>query len=59
MKKQLTPFETWMRNQVKKQKQKEDQKIIDEMLHQLKLKNEKESKEKTRNLQQQLEKMRI
>lgn len=43
---EITPFERWMRNQNKKSKNIEDQKILDEMLCDMKKKHEKQHQEK-------------
>ncbi|CAB4132369.1 hypothetical protein UFOVP256_27 [uncultured Caudovirales phage] len=58
MKKELSPFERYMRNSLKKAKQKEDQKILDQMLVELKEKHEKEKSIEIQSLTKQLEKMR-
>lgn len=44
--KELSPFERYMRNQLKKQKDLEDQKILDEMLCDMKKKHEQQHQEK-------------
>ncbi len=56
MKKDLTPFETWMRNQVKKQKNIDDQNILDEMLADLKKKNEALKQQQIEDLDERLKK---
>ncbi len=53
-----TPFERWMRNQIKKKKNIDDQEILDEILEDLKKKHEKERLEKIDKLQHQIEKIR-
>ena len=58
MKKEITAFETWIRNQVKKQKNIDDQLILDEMLLDLKKKNEAEKQQQIDKLTKKLEKMR-
>ena len=55
--KEVTPFERWMRNQVKKQKNIEDQKILDEMLVELKKKHDAERQQQINDLTEQLEKI--
>ncbi len=57
MKQEMTPFERYMRNSLKKQKQEEDQKILDKMLEDLKKQHEKERTCKINFLQKQLEKI--
>jgi hypothetical protein len=58
MKKQLTPFERYMRNQLKKEKDIQDQRVLDEMLQELKAKHEKERREKREKLEMELEKLK-
>lgn len=54
----ITPFERWMRNQVKKQKNLDDQQILDQMMADLKEKNETQKQQKIDDLTEQLQKIR-
>lgn len=56
MKKELSPFEVYIRNKLRKQKDLEDQEIIDQMLLDLKKKNEAQKQQQIDELNQQLEK---
>jgi len=56
--KETTAFETWMRNQVKKQKNIEDQEILDQMLEALRKKNEAQKQHQIGDLTEKLEKAR-
>lgn len=53
---EYTPFETWMRNQSKKRKNLEDQKLLDDMLLDLKSKNEAVKRKQIDGLTKELEK---
>jgi hypothetical protein len=56
--KETTAFEVWMRNQVKKQKNTEDQEILDQMLEELRKKNEAHKQHEIYELTEKLEKAR-
>lgn len=58
MKPQLTPFERYMRNQLKKEKDIQDQRVLDEMLQELKAQHEKERQKKREALEMELEKLK-
>lgn len=58
IKKELTPFETWMKNKLKKEKLIEDEKFIEEMLNSLKEKHEREKLEKIDELKKQFENLK-
>jgi len=51
---EITPFERWMRNQVKKQKNIDDQEMLDEMLLDLKKKNEAKKQQQIDELDKKL-----
>jgi hypothetical protein len=58
MKKELSAFEVYIRNQMRKQKDQEDQEMLDHMLMDLKKKNEAEKQQQIDELTKKLEKVR-
>lgn len=58
MKRELTPFERWIRNKLKKQKNIEDQKIIDDMLAELKVNHDIEREKKIKKMQTDMEELK-
>lgn len=59
MKSDITPFERWMRNKIKKNKHIGDEKILEEMLMGLKRKHEEEKEQKIQALNREIEKIKL
>jgi len=57
MKVQLTPFERYMRNQLRKERAEQRDKILDEMLQDLKAKHQQERDEKIQKLENELKEL--
>ncbi len=56
MQNEITPFERWMRNKVKKRKDAEDQLILDQMLSDLKKSHENQKQQQIEGLTKELKK---
>ncbi len=59
MKKDITPFDRWLKTQNKKRKNYYDQIILDQILQNLKKKHELERKQKIEELSRKLEELRL
>lgn len=57
MQRELTAYEVYIRNWKKRQRQAEDQEMLDDSLKELKMKHDKERKEKIADLKEQLRKI--